>query len=303
VLGLRGLTAELRHADGQTVPAFGSLEDAVSALALAVGHARWAAAAHGRLTERSGIDHHGARADAAALLATTPAGAERELDPGEAAALLARYGVHVWRSIPAAGPDEAVAAAQEIGWPVAVKTQEPSLRHRLDLGGVRLDVGNELELREALAHLAALPGGAVGRAGGVEVQAMAPRGVACVVRAIEDALYGPVVSFGLAGDAVELLEDVAYRIPPLTDADVADMIRAVRAAPRLLGRDGAEPCDLAALEDVVSRVASLKDDLPELASVVLNPVVVGSRGAAVLEARVVLAHPSRRDRARRVLPA
>ncbi len=302
VLGLQGLTAELRAPGGEIVPAFESLEDAVAALARAVGHVRWTAAQHGRPAQRSGIDHHAARGRVAAVLAATPAGAEHELDAAESADLLACYGVAVWRSIRVSGVDEALEAAKEIGWPVAVKTCEPSLRHRLDLGGVRLDVTSEPELRHAIARLDGFAAARPGTGERFEVQAMAPRGVACVVRAIEDELYGPVVSFGLAGDAADLLEDVAYRIPPLTDADVADMVRSVRAAPRLLGRHGLPVSDLAALEDVVSRLAMFKDDLPEVASVALNPVVVGTRGAAVLEARVVLAHPARWDRARRVLP-
>src|SRR5690606_41698076 len=78
-------------------------------------------------------------------------------------------------------------------------------------------------------------------------------GVACVLRAIEDRLFGPVVSFGVAGDASELLGDVAYGIAPLTTGDVARLVRTVRAAPRLFGYRGSPPLDVAALEDVVGR--------------------------------------------------
>jgi acyl-CoA synthetase (NDP forming) len=126
--------------------------------------------------------------------------------------------------------------------------------------------------------------------------------VACVVRTHEDDLYGPVVSFGLAGDAVDLLGDVAYRIPPLTDVDVREMVRSVRAAPRLLGHAGAPVVDVPALEDLLARVAALADDLPALARLTLEPVVVAERGARVLGARADVARPSRPSAARRVLP-
>jgi acyl-CoA synthetase (NDP forming) len=133
---------------------------------------------------------------------------------------------------------------------------------------------------------------------------MAPGGVACVLRTMEDALFGPVVSFGLAGDAWELLGDVAHRIPPLTDVDVADLVRSVRAAPRLTGYRGAPPTDVAALEDVIARVAQLADDLPEVAELEVNPVLVGERGAHVVGATVRLARPSgRTDSGRRTLPS
>ena len=131
---------------------------------------------------------------------------------------------------------------------------------------------------------------------------MAPLGVACVVRTREDPLFGPVVSFGLGGDASELLGDVAHRIPPLTDVDVADLVRSVRAAPKLFGHRGAAPVDVPALEDLLARVATLADELPEVAELVLNPVVVATTGLAVLDARIRLVRgPERSDTARREL--
>ena len=132
---------------------------------------------------------------------------------------------------------------------------------------------------------------------------MAPAGVACVVRSVEDPLFGPVVSFGLAGDAVDLLDDVAYGIPPLTEVDLADLVRSIRAAPRLFGYRGLPPADVAALEDVIARASVMALDLPELRSLELHPVVVAERGVAVLSVRVQLEDASRPDDARRSLPA
>jgi acyl-CoA synthetase (NDP forming) len=131
---------------------------------------------------------------------------------------------------------------------------------------------------------------------------MAPRAVACVVRSMEDALFGPVLSFGLAGDASDLLGDVAHRIPPLTDVDVADVVRSVRAAPRLFGYRGLPAADVAALEDVVARVSCLADDLPQVAELELNPVLVTEHGVALAGASVRLAQPpGRTDAGRRSL--
>ena len=117
--------------------------------------------------------------------------------------------------------------------------------------------------------------------------------------ATEDPLFGPVISFGVGGVATELLGDTAFRIPPLTDLDVAELIRSVRAAPLLFGHRGAEPVDAAALEDLIARVSRLADDLPEVAALELNPVVVGADCASVLHAAVRLAPPlARADRDR-----
>jgi acyl-CoA synthetase (NDP forming) len=181
----------------------------------------------------------------------------------------------------------------------------PALRHRADLGGVRLDVHDEAELRADVVQVLALAASHVAAPGGapLEVQAMAPHGSACVVRTAEDPLIGPVLSFGLAGDASDLLGDVSYAVPPLTDVDVAELVRAARAAPRLFGYRGLPPLDVAALEDVIGRVSVLADHLPELRSLELNPVVVAESGAVVLGACAQLAQADRADGSRRVLPS
>src|SRR5699024_6682115 len=145
-----------------------------------------------------------------AALAGVPAAADPEietsvtLDGAAAADLLACYGLRVWPARRAHTADDAVGAADALGWPVALKTASPSLRHRTDLGGVRLDLADAEELREAVDRMKAIARGA-GLDPALEVQSMAPTGVAVVVRSVEDPLFGPVVSFGLAGDAVDLL--------------------------------------------------------------------------------------------------
>jgi acyl-CoA synthetase (NDP forming) len=112
------------------------------------------------------------------------------------------------------------------------------------------------------------------------------------------------VSFGVGGDATQLLGDYAHRIPPLTTGDVHDVIRSVRAAPKLFGHRGARPVDIAALEDVVARVSCLADDLPEVAELELNPVLVAEQGAHVLGAVVRLSNgEGRSDAVRRELTA
>jgi len=224
------------------------------------------------------------------------------LRSGDAAELLAAYGISVQPTSPAPGPDEAAAAARRLGYPVALKTTAPQLRHRADLGGVRLDISGEAELRRAYAELT----DALGRPEELRpvVQAMAPRGVDTVVRAAFDPSIGAMLSFGLAGTPSELLGDVAHRLVPATDRDAAELIRAIRSAPILFGWRGARPVDTAALEELLLRVSRLLDDHPEIVAVDLEPVVVAPRGGTVLSAavRVTEAAP-RPDLGRRSLPA
>ncbi|QAY62856.1 GNAT family N-acetyltransferase [Xylanimonas allomyrinae] len=308
VVGLHGLPDELAATapDGSTVrvPAYSTPEDAVAALGKVVGYARWREQDHGAPVRPSGVDRTRARRIVEQVLASggTPDDGAL-LDDATAAELLGCYGLHPWRAASVRTADEAVAAAQELGWPVALKTADQVLRHRTDLGGVRLDLGDADELRDAVERMTAVAV-ATGIEPVLEVQSMAPAGVAVVVRSVEDPLFGPVVSFGLAGDAVDLLGDVASAVAPLTDVDVRDLVRAVRAAPRLFGYQGAPLADVDAVEDVVARVAVMADDLPELASLELYPVVVAERGASTLHAAVrVRRATERRDPLRRVLPA
>jgi hypothetical protein len=196
--------------------------------------------------------------------------------------------------------EQAVAAAETLGWPVALKTTEPALRHRLDLGGVRLDIEDPESLRRNITQMrrSLAPYGSPS----IEVQSMAPVGQACTFRAIEDPLLGPVVSFGLAGDAVNLLDDWAHRVPPLSAADVKDFIRAPRAARKLLGYQGLPAVDTAALEELAGRLAWMKDNHPEIALVEFNPVLCGTRGVAILAADVRIGNAAQRtDSARRAM--
>ena len=129
------------------------------------------------------------------------------------------------------------------------------------------------------------------------VQRIAPVGVPVSVRGVEDPLFGPVVSFGVSGAATELLGDRAFRIPPMTALDAAEMVRDIKAAPLLLGYRGSEPVDIAAVEHLLLKVAQLKNDLPRSATSTSPWSSSGSVGATVLtaSARVEPAVDARSD--------
>jgi acyl-CoA synthetase (NDP forming)/GNAT superfamily N-acetyltransferase len=283
----------LRH-----VPTYPTPEEVVRVLAAATRYGQWRRTDPGTRVEVTPREVEKARRLVREWLGDR--GGEVMLDRDRCTELLACYGIRLWPLLPARDVDEATTAAERLGWPVVLRTTAQHLRHRLDLGAVELDVADAEGLRAAWDQLRQrfeLLDGA-----DLAVQRMAPRGVACVLRSAEDPVFGPVVSFGLAGDASELLGDVAYRVPPLTDVDVADLIRSVRAAPRLLGRHGGQPMDVPALEDVAGRVSCLADDLPEVAALELQPILVASSDAAVLDARIRLSPAvGRRDGARREL--
>ncbi|MEU8376724.1 GNAT family N-acetyltransferase [Micromonospora sp. NPDC048894] len=249
------------------LPAYPSVEEAVRALGRVGRYADWLRRDPGTPPELTGVDR---AAGQAALRG----------DAADAAALLAAYGIEVVGSAPAGTVDEALAAAGRLGWPVALKAAAPGLRHRLDLGAVRLDLADPVALRRAYADLAAAFGA------DVLVQPMVPPGVACVVELREDPAFGPVVGFGLGGVATELLGDRAWRAVPLTDRDAAELVDEPRASPLLHGHRGADAVDRAALADLLLRVGRLADEQPRVRSLTLNPVLARPDGVSVLHAAV-----------------
>ncbi|MFI5727931.1 bifunctional acetate--CoA ligase family protein/GNAT family N-acetyltransferase [Streptomyces cyaneofuscatus] len=275
------------------IPAYPAAERAVRALAEAVKYAQWRrqAATPGKVPEflDETTDEPGAAALIDTLLGATPDPRGRPLTHDEARELLGRYGIPVRPTLPAPDPETAVAAAARLGYPVALKTTAPHLRHRADLGGVRLDLADEDALRRAYGEFTEL----LGKPAELlpVVQSMAPRGVDTVVRASIDAAAGAILSFGLAGAPSELLGDTAHRLVPATDRDAAELIRSIKAAPVLFGWRGSAPVDTPALEELLLRLSRLVDDHPEVVSVALEPVVVAPQGLTVLGASVRLAPP------------
>jgi acyl-CoA synthetase (NDP forming) len=286
------------------IPAYPAAERAVRALSEAVKYAQWRrhAAEPGKVPEYEDIDEPGAAAQIDALLGEHADPRGITLAPAAAHEILRRYGISVRPTLPAPGPDDAAQAAARLGYPVALKTTAPHLRHRADLGGVRLDLADEVQLRQAYRELTDV----LGKPEELQpvVQAMAPRGVDTVVRAAIDPAVGAVLSFGLAGAPSELLGDTAHRLVPATDRDAAELIRTIRTAPLLFGWRGSAPVDTPALEELLLRVSRLVDDHPEVVAVSLEPVVVAQRGLSVLGASVRLAPPrARTDLGPRRLPS
>ncbi|MBR7743449.1 GNAT family N-acetyltransferase [Phycicoccus sp. BSK3Z-2] len=281
------------------IPVYAMPEDAVRALAAATKYGRWRSRDHGVPVAPAGINRRVAEDVVQTVLGESPDG--RRLTHDEARSLLAAYGVEVWPSRSVTDVEDAVAAAEELGYPVVLKSTAPMVRHQSGSGGIRLDLGDADALRRAWDSLSAVL--APLHADRFVVQRMATTGVACVVTSTEDPLFGPVIGFSVAGLPTELLGDVSHRIPPLTDVTVSELLSSVKAAPVLHGYRGRTPVHRAALADLVGRVSVLADDMPEVVSLVLNPVNAHPSGVEVLGVEVTVAPASRRmDPGRRALP-
>jgi acyl-CoA synthetase (NDP forming)/GNAT superfamily N-acetyltransferase len=292
-LGMRGVTEALSGADRggpgdrgprRAVPAYSMPEDAVRALVAATRYGQWRARKRGELVAPAGMNIPAAERIVERVLADAPAG--RALAPAEAETLLAAFGVELWPTIAAATADDAVAAAQQLGYPVVVKSISPTVRHQPGLGAIRVDMRTEASVRESFEALSSRLSSL--DADEFVVQRMATPGVACVLRTTEDPVFGPVVSFSIAGPPTDLLDDIGYRIPPLTDVDVSDLISSVKASPLLDGYHGAALVDRSALADLIARLSVLADRLPDVASLEINPVIAHPGGVDVLGVEIVV---------------
>jgi acyl-CoA synthetase (NDP forming) len=270
--------------DGRRLPHYQFPEDAGRALVRAVEYATWRQRPEGQVPELPDAHHD----EAAALLSAALAdgSGSRWLAPDEVARLLACYGVPVAEWHLAGSPEQAGAAAAELGGPVALKAVAPRLVHKTEAHAVRLQLTGADQVRTAAAEMAEAVAAQGYAVEGFVVQRMVGEGVELLVGVVHDASFGPVIACGAGGTAVELLKDVAVRITPLTDRDAAEIVRSLQTFPLLDGYRGAPKADVAALQDLLLRVSALVDAHPTIAELDLNPVRALADGVMVVDAKV-----------------
>lgn len=186
--------------------------------------------------------------------------------------------------------EEAVRAAVACGYPVVLKVASPDIVHKSDVGGVRLDLRDDMAVRQAFRTMqrsvvAHVP---TARIDGLIVQPMVAPGVEVIVGMSKDTTFGPVLMFGLGGVLVEILKDVTFRIVPLSPYDAREMIHAIKGFPLLAGYRGATAVDLEALQHILLTLSAFVASTPEVKEIDLNPIYAYAQGALAVDARVVL---------------
>lgn len=208
----------------------------------------------------------------------------------ESKELLRSLGIPTTEMRLAAGPEEAVALSAQIGYPCVLKVSSPDITHKSDAGGVKVGLGSGPEVAAAYQAIMAscrekFPQAAIE---GVTVQNQAPTGLEIIIGLATDPQFGPVLMFGLGGVWVEVLQDVSFKLVPLTRSDAAKAVREIRAARLLDGFRGSAPVDTVALEDILLRVSAFAQKTPAVVEMDLNPVFAYPHGALAVDARVIL---------------
>ena len=274
VMSAEGTPVELLESG---VASFAYPESAARALGIAAERAEWLRRPAGSVPDLDGIDR-----EAAMNVVDTAHG--EWLDPAQTRVLLEAYGVPLVPERTAASADEAVAAAEEIGYPVVVKTAAAGA-HKTETGGVALDLAEEAAVREAVERIGAP----------VLVQRYLKGGTELLAGVVQDPVFGPLVAFGPGGVFAELIGDAAFRLAPLTDVDAEELVTGGKAGRLVAGFRGAPAADVASLEDLVHRLGRLAEEIPEVGELDLNPVLAGPDGCVAVDARVRLRNrPSER---------
>ncbi len=273
------------------MPRFEFPEDAAGALARSAKYQLWRTRPPGAFGQPDACRPD----EAAALLAQAVAVGDGWLDPQRTAVLLNCYGIPVVATRIVHGPQKAVAAAVELGGPVALKAYVPSLRRKSSIGAVRLGLLGEVAVRTAAREIGEKVRRAGRRLDGLAVQPMATPGVELMAGVVVDQSFGPVIACGAGGPSGELLGDVAVRITPLSDLDAAELVRSLRTFPLLSGYDGATPCDVRAVEDVLLRLSALVEAHREIVEVEVHPLIAGPEGVQVVDAQIRVRDASPRE--------
>ncbi len=292
LMGRQGLPAGLAQLQEASVPGYIYPESAARALSAMWRQRCWQERAEGEVTTFA-VDDDKVRA----IIAACRQAGRRKLDEADALAVLEAYGIPV---APYAFvrlrtktdvPTALAAAADRLGYPVALKVVSADIMHKSDVGGVATHLADAdevlralREMRQRLAAEASAP-----KIDGFLLQKMAPPGVETIVGVTRVPRLGPLVLFGLGGIFVEVMRDVALRLCPVRDVDAKDMLASVHARQLLEGARGQAPRDQAALIEVIARVSQLAVTYPEIAELDINPLISLAEGAVAVDARVVLA--------------
>jgi acetyltransferase len=216
------------------------------------------------------------------VIAQVRADGRLQLSEAEGKEILRAYGIPVPEEGLARSPEEAAALAMRIGFPVVMKIESPDIAHKTDVGGVTVNITSPSAAAEAYDQMMTRIRSLLPKAhlSGVSVQRMA-KGREVIVGMSRDEQFGPVITFGLGGIFVEILKDVSQRLAPLSAADADELIRSIKAYPILTGARGRRPADIPALREVLLRLSQMAEDLPELAEMEVNPVMVDDEGKGV----------------------
>lgn len=208
----------------------------------------------------------------------------------EAKKLVALYDMPVTKIYVVNNENDAVKAANKIGYPIVLKIISPQILHKSDAGGVIININNDQETRKEYNNIIANaraynPDAEIT---GILVQEMAPKGTEIIIGTTTDPTFGPTIMFGLGGIFVEILKDVSFRVAPIDLQDAKEMIKEIKAYKILEGARGMPPSDQKTLAEILVKVSNMLMECPEIKELDMNPILAYPDGARIVDARIIL---------------
>jgi acetyltransferase len=288
LMGSTMIQEAVAHFRAAQVPEYRFPERAAAALAVLTQRAEWLQKPQEEPVQLEDVDKETVQAVLGARTSRSPkADKLSALPQSDLHAILTAYGIPA-PSIKLANSAEAAAqAAQEMGFPVALKVASPDITHKSDVGGVRLNLADEAEVIAAFNEMVAgiravFPEAQID---GVDVQPMIPEGQEVIVGVVRDPQFGPVLMFGSGGVEVEGLKDVAFALAPLTQREAEEMLQSTWAGRKLAGYRQIGAVDETAVLNILIRLGQLAADFPQIAEIEINPVRVLNEGAWAVDVR------------------
>ena len=279
----------LKILEDAQIPHYRFPEDAARALSAMARYFHWQSRPRTQVRHFEDIDREKVRA----VLAKAKKERRKFLPEPEAYAVMEAYGLPMLRSKVVRDAAGAVAAAREIGFPVVLKIVSPDIVHKVDVGGVRLNLESETEVRDAYSELLQQVTSAKNdvEIWGVLVQEMVRGGKETILGMKRDPHFGALLMFGLGGIYVEVLRDVTFRIAPIRELGAKKMIENIKGIKLLMGYRGEPASDLDAIAESLLRLSQLVTDFPEIEEMDINPLIVlpAGSGARVVDARILIA--------------
>ncbi|MFW9829969.1 MAG: acetate--CoA ligase family protein [Promethearchaeota archaeon] len=211
----------------------------------------------------------------------------------ESKELLKELGIAIPEQRLTSSEKETISAAEEIGFPVVLKLMAEDIIHKSDTGAVKLNIKNEAELKKSFDELMNIPSQ---KQKLISVQKMANEPITELIIGMgTDAQFGPYVMFGVGGILVELLEDVSFRIAPITEYDAKEMIHEIKGFPLLDGYRGKPKADLNAIVETLLKISELVTKYEDINEMDLNPVFIYNKGLVCVDARIILKKPENKE--------
>jgi acetyltransferase len=289
LIGGKECLDEIQRLSSEGVPAYESPEKAVAAMGAIYRYKRMR---DKLLRPKTYPELKVEAATARGIVERALAEGRSALTPFEAAQLAKCYGIPVLEKRLVASKEEAVKVAEEVGYPVVLEVESPQIIHKTEVGGIILDLKSAEDVAKGFDTIMAnvRAKAPTAEVKGVIVRKMAPKGVETLIGMNRDPFFGPVIAFGSGGVLVELVRDVAFRVAPVSLEEAREMVESTKAYPILKGYRGQVEADIDTVVDTLLRVSKLAVDIPEIASIDINPFFVyeKGKGGLAIDVKVLL---------------